>query len=126
MKNVYLFMTLCFISLFSACITTADSAMTNGGQTEKYLYRAGTYKGNGDGYFGLISVMVTVTENAVTEVEILSHADTDGIGTAAFEELSQTIIHANSSDVDVVSGATGSSEGFIAAVNDALSRAKLP
>ncbi len=121
MKNLYLVTLLLLITiLFSACGTTAKE--THAG---RQLYTAGTYEGSGAGYFGLISVAVTVTENAVTAVEILSHGDTEGIGTAAFEELGQTIIFSNSLDVDVIAGATGSSEGFIAAVNDALSRARM-
>jgi uncharacterized protein with FMN-binding domain len=118
MKNVYFVtMILLLFSLFLACGTTNQDANVQ-------LYQPGTYEGSGDGYFGLITISVTVTENAVTDVEILSHGDTDGIGTIAFEELTQTIMYTNSPDVDVISGATGSSEGFIAAVNDALSKAR--
>jgi urocanate reductase len=117
MKNVYLISILSLIMIISACGTMSESGNP--------LYQAGTYEGSGDGYFGLVSVSVTVTETAITEVEILSHGDTEGIGTIAFEELAQTIIYTNSSDVDVISGATGSSEGFIAAVNDALLHARI-
>jgi uncharacterized protein with FMN-binding domain len=121
MKNVYMIIITVMITfLLSTCGT-----MEEGGSAGNPLYQAGTYKGSGDGYFGLITVAVTVTENAVTEVEVLSHAETDGIGTAAFEELSQTILYTNSPDIDVIAGATGSSEGFIAAVNDALLKARV-
>lgn len=106
------------ISIFLACGSTG----INSGRD---LYHAGTYEGTGEGYFGLIKVAVTVTENAVTGVEVLSHADTEGIGTTAFEDLGQEIISVNSPSVDVVTGATGSSEGFLAAVNDALSKARI-
>jgi uncharacterized protein with FMN-binding domain len=119
MKKISLFMILLLMIIsFYACGTT-ESAGSSGTQ----LFLPGTYEGNGDGYFGLVNVAVTVTENAITGIEILSHVDTDGIGTIVFEELTQTIIYTNSSDVDVIAGATGSSEGFIAAVNDALSQA---
>jgi urocanate reductase len=121
MKNLSIVtMLFALLMIFSAC-----ESLGNGNGSSQQLYRAGTYEGSGDGYFGLVTVSVTVTENAVAEVEVLSHADTDGIGTTAFEELTQTIIFTNSPDVDVISGATGSSEGFIEAVNDALLKAKL-
>lgn len=121
MKNFYLVAILLLITIIcSTCGTMAEENYAG-----RQLYAADTYEGSGGGYFGLVRVAVTVTENAVTEVEILSHGDTEGIGTAAFEELSQTIIFSNSLDVDVITGATGSSEGFIAAVNDALSKARM-
>jgi uncharacterized protein with FMN-binding domain len=117
MKNVYLISILCLMMMIFACGT-----MSEGGNP---LYQTGTYTGSGDGYFGLVSVSVTVTENAISGIEILSHCDTDGIGTIAFEELTETMIFSNSPDVDVISGATGSSEGFITAVNYALFQARI-
>jgi uncharacterized protein with FMN-binding domain len=118
MKKIYfVVIMLLLITLFFACGSLSESG--------RKLYKPGTYTGSGDGYFGLISLAVTVTENAITEVAILSHVDTEGIGTTAFEELTQTIIYTNSPDADVISGATGSSEGFIAAVHDALAQARI-
>jgi uncharacterized protein with FMN-binding domain len=116
MNKVFLVMVLLITIMLFACSSTAENAHP--------LYRSGTYEGNGDGYFGLITVALTVTENALAEVEVISHCDTEGIGTIAFEELSQTMVYSNSPDVDVIAGATGSSEGFISAVNDALSQAR--
>ncbi|MDR2900860.1 MAG: FMN-binding protein [Treponema sp.] len=122
MKNLYLIAMLILLitTMFSGCGSAAGASTTS-----NQLYRPGTYTGSGGGYFGLITVMVTVTENTLAEIEILSHGETDGIGTSAFEELSQTIIYTNFLDADVIAGATGSSEGMIEAVNDALEQARM-
>ena len=53
---------------------------------------------------------------------MLSHNETPGISDPAFK-LADTIIANNSTNVDAVTGATKTSEAFIAAVNDALAKA---
>lgn len=81
----------------------------------------GTYTGSGEGFNGPIEVEVTVEGGEIANVEVLSHSESPDISDPAFENVPQAIIDNNSTDVDVASGATFSSEGIMSAVNNALS-----
>jgi uncharacterized protein with FMN-binding domain len=70
--------------------------------------------------------LVRLDAAGITGIEILEHEDDEQIGGAAMEELLGLVLDANSPDVDGISGATESSAGFLAAVEDALNRAGSP
>ncbi|MDR1429287.1 MAG: FMN-binding protein [Spirochaetaceae bacterium] len=91
----------------------------------KALYTPGVYEGNGEGYFGPVILEVTVSSGAIVQIDVLQYSDTQGIGTTAFDELTVSVIDANSVDVDIVAGASYSSRGFLDAVEDALQKAVL-
>ena len=84
---------------------------------------AGTYSGSGEGMNGTIEVRVTVTEDEITNIEVVSEKETDGMTDAVFEEIPEDILAYQSLAVDGVSGATFASEGLIAAVTNALEKA---
>ena len=71
---------------------------------------------------GPIKVKVTMDGDKIAKSDVLSHNETPGISDPAFK-LADTIIANNSTNVDAVTGATKTSEAFIAAVNDALAKA---
>ncbi len=73
---------------------------------------------------GEVKVKVTMDGDKIAKIEVLSHNETAGISDPAFKTLPDAIIAANSTEVDVVSGATKTSNALIAAVNDALSQVK--
>ena len=56
----------------------------------------------------------------IAAVEVLSNSETIEIAGTALEQIPAAIVEANSPDVDVVSGATYTSNGIINAVKDAL------
>ena len=82
----------------------------------------GTYYGEGMGNNGKIGVDVTVADGVITDIEIVKflddseYFDSDKDGALMIQDM----LGAQSADVDVVSGATYSSEGLIDAVNNAL------
>jgi uncharacterized protein with FMN-binding domain len=78
--------------------------------------------GYGEGKNGTIKVKVTMDGDKIAKIEVLSHNETAGISDPAFAAIPEAIIAANSTEVDVVSGATKTSEALIAAVNDALAQ----
>lgn len=80
----------------------------------------GVYAGSADGYGGPIEVEVTITDGEITDLAVISHEETPGVSDPAFEEIVAAIVDTNSTDVDIVSGATMTSDGLIAAVNNAL------
>ncbi len=87
-------------------------------------YKDGTYEGVGEGYKGDIKVSVEVKDGKISNVAILEQEETEGLGDAAAEEVAKKIVEAQSTEVEAVSGATGSSNGTMAAAKDALSKAK--
>lgn len=82
----------------------------------------GKYKGEGNGKGGKIVVEVTIKDDAITDIKVLEKNETPGYDTA-METLTKGIISTNSLDVDVVSGCTLTSNGFIEAVKAALKSA---
>ena len=85
-----------------------------------------TLTGIGEGFGGPIEVEVTMDGDTITAVEVVSHSETPGISDPAIEETPAAIVEANSTEVDVVSGATYTSEGIIYAVNNAIDPAAYP
>lgn len=85
-------------------------------------YADGIYQGTGSGYKSEVTVEVTIADNVITKIEVVSQDETPARWEQALAVIAG-IIGANSTDVDCISGATRSSEGIKAAVNDALSKA---
>ena len=81
----------------------------------------GALTGTADGFMGPITVSVTMDGDTITAVEVVSNSDTPEIAGAALEQIPAAIVAANSPDVDVVSGATYTSNGIINAVKNAIS-----
>lgn len=79
----------------------------------------GVYTGTGQGRNGPITVNVTVSGGEITAVEIAGQNETPKYFSLA-EGVIDSILSAQSTQVDAVTGATISSEGIKAAVADAL------
>lgn len=86
-------------------------------------YTAGTYEGTAAGRNGDITVSVTVSEDAITAVEVTAQQETAGIADAALEQIPEKIVKTQSLGVDSVSGATITSEGIVNAVAAAVTLA---
>lgn len=80
----------------------------------------GVYAGEGNGFGGPIALEVEVKDGQIAEITIVSHSETPYLSDAAFEAVPASIIATQSTEVDAVSGATASSLGIIAAVENAL------
>lgn len=80
----------------------------------------GTYKGSANGYGGKVTVNVTVSKKTMTAIDVASApGETDSFFQRAKGVIDE-MLTAQSTDVDVVSGATYSSNGIIGAVKNAL------
>ncbi len=80
----------------------------------------GTYAGTARGYGGEIQVAVTVAGGRITEIDVVAHQETPGLGEPALFHVAGEIIQAQSLDVDNVSSATSSARGIVSAVANAL------
>ncbi|HHT43977.1 MAG TPA: FAD-dependent oxidoreductase [Fastidiosipila sp.] len=89
-------------------------------------YVDGVYEGEGIGHDAdePIRVQVKIEDGKITEIEVLSHNETAGIYESAESGIIEAVLAANSADVDVVSGATESSDGLLEAIRKALADAK--
>lgn len=93
---------------------TADEALT---------FTAGTYTGTGEGYLGPVSLDVTFSDSAITDIQINSQGETNHVGTPAYDIMFADALEANGSGIDSVSGATFTSKAVKAALNDAAEQA---
>ena len=91
--------------------------------TKEGIWKDGTYTGSGTGFGGPIEVSVTISNSEITDIQILScEGETQSYLKKAMDVI-ERIIAAQSPDVDMVSGATYSSNGICAAVIQALNKA---
>ena len=81
---------------------------------------ADTRTGQADGYGGILRVQVMMEDGAISAVNILEQHETDGIGSRALDILPDEMIRMNTWDVDVVTGATTTSNALREAVRVAL------
>lgn len=88
------------------------------------VYRDGTYTGSAQGFGGAITVQVTLANDEITDIQVTSAPGEDSAYLSQGEGVISSIISAQSTDVDTVSGATFSSTGIINAVVDALGKAE--
>ena len=82
----------------------------------------GVYEGIGRGYRGPIRVQVRIEGGSITAIDIIASREEPSVGGAAMEELLDLVIAYNTTDLDAVSGATGSSRGFLEALENAIFR----
>ena len=66
-------------------------------------------------------VELTIKDSEITDIKVLEHQETPGYADA-MDKLRETMIATNQIDVDMVSGATLSSTGFLQAVNNAFEK----
>lgn len=83
----------------------------------------GVYKGSATGFSGPVTVAVTIMDKKIASIDILSSTDDEAFFNRA-KGVIDRIISSQSLDVDVVSGATYSSNGIIGAVKNALTGEK--
>lgn len=102
--------------------SSADSTGINTAGTGQY--KDGTYEGSAQGFGGPIVVNVTISGGRITSVTVTDHKGESTSYYSMAESLTQTIVERQSADVDVVTGATLSSNGIIGAAKEALKRAE--
>lgn len=101
-----------------------DSAEEEEADDSENAYKDGTYTGSAQGFGGTITVQVTLAGDEITDIQVTSAAGEDSAYLSQAEGVISSIISAQSTDVDTVSGATFSSTGIINAVVDALGKAE--
>ena len=102
---------------------TEDAAEDTQTATGSFELADGVYKGSATGFSGPVTVAVTIMDKKIIPIDILSSTDDEAFFNRA-KGVIDRIIASQSFDVDVVSGATYSSNGIIGAVKNALTGEK--
>ncbi|MGH2347176.1 MAG: FMN-binding protein [Chloroflexota bacterium] len=100
---------------------SAPHVTISAGHSPAAGYRDGTYSGTGSNYLGDVSVAVSIKAGKITQVQITAcnmHYPESWI-----DGLPAEVTAAQSTNIDVVSGATASSAAFLDAVTQALAQA---
>lgn len=87
-------------------------------------YIDGTYTGSSFGYNDDITVSVTIEDSQITDINVVSSLEDDPYFTWVLQQIPDSIIESQSTDVDTVTGATTSSKAYIHAVEAALAQAQ--
>lgn len=109
--------------------TTPETSSSSGLPPSQGSFKDGIYTGSiEDVFYGDIQVKATIAQGRLDTIEFLKYPDDQQtsimINTQMMPILTQEAIQKQSSEVDIVSGATDSSEGFRRSLSDALSQAK--
>ncbi len=102
---------------------TPTQKSDNNGQPQQTGMVPGEYYGVGSGRNGAIVVKVTLGENSIDAIEVVSESETHNTGSVPVELYPGLIVENQSLNVDFVSGATISSAAFLSAVRDAITKA---
>lgn len=78
-----------------------------------------TIQGEAQGKNGLIKVELFVEKDQLTHIEVLEHSETPGFDKKMIQIIDE-ILTTQSMDIDIISGATETSEGILAAIQNAL------
>jgi uncharacterized protein with FMN-binding domain len=105
--------------------TTSGSNNT----TAPTSYKDGRYTGStADAYYGYIQVLAVISGGKLTDVQFLQfpndNPNSSYINSQAKPYLKQEAVQAQSANVNIVSGATLTSQAFIQSLSDALNKAR--
>ena len=92
-------------------------------QAAALYYENGTYEGEGQGYGGPVRVSVTVEYDILTDIHVVSGDGEDPAYLEQAETLIDKCLSGQTTDVDVVTGASFSSRGILEAIGNALDKA---
>lgn len=97
--------------------------------TAKSGFKDGTFTGSvADAFYGNIQVAAVISGGKITDVTFLQYPNDRGrsieINSQAMPMLRSEAITAQSGNVDIISGATDTSQAFVQSMSDALQQAK--
>lgn len=105
-------MVLALIFTMTACGPKKNSKEVADGTT--------TAIGVGSGKHGDIKVEVTFADGKITEVKVLEQKENEVLAEPVYTQLKETVMQANSVEVDVISGSSVTSKGYLDAIQDAI------
>ena len=109
--------------------TSTPSQTTTPAATPSSQYKDGTYTGDSENaFYGNVQVSATIENDTITAVDFLQspneNPNSQYINSQATPYLKQEALQAQSSNVNIVTGATLTSNAFIESLASALAQAK--
>lgn len=88
-------------------------------------YKEGTYKVTAEGHNkkSPIEIEVIFSKDKIEDIKILKQQETEAIGDVALNKLAEKVKEKQTAEVDVITGATVSSQAFLKALNEAIAKA---
>ncbi|MCR4435997.1 MAG: flavocytochrome c [Clostridiales bacterium] len=114
LRKISLLLCVMLILSVAGCSSNAPASAS------KSLYQAGTYTAIGNGRNGPIVVQVKFSNDAITDVRVVSHNETYHVGDIPIKTYPDLIVKNQSLAVDVVSGATISSTALLSAIRQCV------
>ena len=85
----------------------------------------GTFEGSAKGLYDEVVMNVVISNGKITTIEVVYHAESPGITDAAFEQIPRAVIEKQGLEgVDIIAGATVTSDAIIDAIEEALKKAE--
>lgn len=118
-------------SLKSSAFTSTpySSSKPTSSSYQNYAYKDGQFTGSSaDAYYGNVQVKATIENGKITDIQFLDYPHDRNTSVAindqAISYLKQEAIQAQSAQVDIVSGATLTSEAFQQSLQNVLNQAR--
>jgi len=106
------------------CLIILSLVACSGGTSNVTKYKAGSYTGESQGFGGIVKVTITIDEEGnIEEAALEAESETEN-GQSALETLRKQIIDKQGSEIDIVGGATTTSNAVIKALDNALLQAR--
>ena len=105
-------------------LATAGCALMSGSAlAQETAYTPGTYTAISEGRNGPIVIQMDFSEDAITDVRVITHNETYNVGDAPLEQYPAQIVDNQTVNLDIVSGATITSVAFQEAIRDCVKQA---
>ncbi len=114
-KILYILAFIMTVGLLCSC--------ANGGETQNPVLDDGAYVTSAKSKNGDLMVEMVVENGVISSLQVLSHSDDVEYAQKAIDELPSIIVESQSLGVDVISGATLTSRGILAAAANAIREA---
>ena len=108
---------------FKKTLLSAAAMLVAGTLSASLMAAPVTTEGTGVGKHGDITVAVTFDNGKIQDIKVVKTAENPILAQKVFTELKDEIVAQNSTELDMISGATFSSKGLLDAVNDAAKKA---
>ena len=107
----------------------SSTSSSGSSSSSSHSYKDGTYTGSvADAFYGSVQVAAVISGGKITDVKVLQYPNTHSTSVAinqqALPYLKQEAIQSQSSNVQVISGATFTSQAYAQSLSNALSQAQ--
>lgn len=123
MKKTTILRRISALLLSTTMLFSVIGCKNTGSSAEQLSFKAGTYESSAKAHNGDLKVKVEVDNTSIKSVTVVERAETPNVSDAALEKIPTAIVNTQSVAVDIISGATYTSNAIIEATKAALKEA---